>query len=209
MQLGAFAARILPQARADWGRAMLAELHHCDADGAALRWAVGCLIAALGERMTSMIRGDLKISSWIALPEMLLCFAPLTIGWIDAARALGNLGGRPGFGGSGPVLFATAALVLATTGPAGLLAALRVLLLGRPVHPRWLPATLLAGSIINGLALVAIALIGGGAFGSRGDFNFWCGLALLSALPALGAAHLPALYPPSSLSMSSVSSSNT
>ena len=188
---------------------MLAELHHCDSDGAALKWAIGCLIAALRERIASMVRGDLRISHWIAVPEMLLCFAPLTIGWLDAARALGSMAGGAGFVSSGTVLSAAAALVLATTGPVGSLAALRVLLLGRISHARWLPKVLLFGSIINGLVLLATAARGGGAFGSLEDFDFWCGLVLLSALPALGAAHLIVLYPPSSLSTSSVSNSKT
>ena len=155
-----------------------------------------------------MMRGDLKISNWIAAPEMLLCFAPFTLGWIDAARALGNLAGGSGSASAGTVLPAIAALLLATTGPVGLLAACRALLVGPPSRARWLPGALVVGSIVNGLVLVAVAVMDGGAFGSPGDFNFWSGLVLLSALPALGAAHLPLLYPPSSLSMSSVSSSN-
>lgn len=41
--LARLAVRIMPDERADWGRAMRAEIAHIEGDGAALRWALGCI----------------------------------------------------------------------------------------------------------------------------------------------------------------------
>jgi len=53
---------------------MQTELDHLENDGDALGWAMGCVVAGLKERISTMFAANLKISRWIFLPEMLLCF---------------------------------------------------------------------------------------------------------------------------------------
>src|SRR5437868_15413775 len=78
------AAIALPATRADWASAMNAELDHFESDREASVWAIGCVVAALRERANVVFIGNLKVSRWILVPEMLLCFVPLTVLWLDA-----------------------------------------------------------------------------------------------------------------------------
>ena len=174
-----FSAHLLPTERIEWAAAMIAEVRHCDRDRDAVGWALGCLAAALKERLFSMVKGNLGVSTWVAVPEMLLCFAPLTIACVDAARTLSGMLQHRAPGGSSAVAVPIVVLTLAAIGPVGLVAAFRLLFNAKPIRARWLRVTVVAGPILNGLVLV----------GSRA-FDLWSGLVLLSVLPALGAAHL-------------------
>ena len=78
-----FATLLLPTTRADWAIAMQSEIDRFEDDRDALAWAFGCVIAGCKERFNAMFADCLKISPWILAPEMLLCFTPLTIGWLD------------------------------------------------------------------------------------------------------------------------------
>ena len=51
---------------------MQTELDHLENDGDALGWAMGCVVAGLKERISTMFVANLTISRWIFLPEM--CF---------------------------------------------------------------------------------------------------------------------------------------
>ena len=77
------ARQILPDSRLEWAKAMQTELDHLENDGDALGWAIGCVVAGSKERISTMFAANLKISGWIFLPEMLLCFVPLTLDWLD------------------------------------------------------------------------------------------------------------------------------
>ena len=153
---------------------------------------------------------DWRIPRWILVPEMLLCFLPLTLGWLDAL-----------FGDSGVVrlnreviethflhspvgvlalLTMVAGAALGVLGPLGLASAFRWVALSRPPTNRVFRAALVAGPTLYGALILASRLAMGGASGVRSSasdsFDFWSGLLLLSALPALGAAHLLHLAQP-------------
>lgn len=158
-----------------------------------------------------MLTGNLRISRWILLPEMLLCFVPLTLAWlvaIGASSGIMRLNGEaiqkhflhsPG----GTLLLAVvlAGVVLGALGPLGLTAAFRLIVSGYPPRSQWLRAALVAGPVAYGVLtlLIRVALGGPGAlaFDSADAFDFWSGILLLSALPALGAVHMLSLAPQS------------
>jgi hypothetical protein len=197
------AERLLPRRRRVWAAAMRSEFQHLT-DRQALAWAAGCLLVSLKERM-AMIKGNLKISRWLLAPEMLLCFLPLTLLWLDGLDGtsgllrLSNAALQKNFiSAPGGMLFLAAMLLgvlFATIGPVGIVTALRAIVWRRPVKNRWLRAALVAGPLLYGvMALTARAAESGvGAmldFSASDAFDFWSGMLLLSVLPALGAAHL-------------------
>ena len=53
------AGRVMPPARRGWADAMAGEVSHVDDDGRALRWALGCVLAAHGERIRELHMMDL------------------------------------------------------------------------------------------------------------------------------------------------------
>jgi len=156
-----------------------------------------------------MINGNLKISRWLLAPEMLLCFVPLTLLWLDAIDGSSGLTrlnmaaihkyflGVPG----GMVFLVTliAGTALATIGPIGLLAGFRMIVMGRPLKSAWLRVALIAAPILYGAMALLLRLSETGTaafdFAASDAFDFWSGIVLLSALPALGAAHLLRLSP--------------
>jgi hypothetical protein len=201
----------LPASRKDWAKAMRAELDHLDNDRDALAWSMGCLVTASKERIVAMITGNLKVSRWILVPEMLLCFVPLTFGWLDA------IGGSSGVlrmngdviqkrylhapGGTLVLAALVAGALLGLLGPLGLTATFRLVVSGHAPRYQWLRTALVAGPIAYGVLTLAIRMALGGTgalgFGAADSFDFWSGILLLSALPALGAAHLLRLAPQS------------
>ena len=203
------AARLMPAARTGWARAMRSEFDHIENDRKAFLWAAGCLLTGMTERMNTMIHGDLKISRWLLAPEMLLCFAPLTLLWLDGVD--GNSGlwrlngavlhkyfiGVPG--GMAFLVSMFAGVVLATIGPVALIAAFRMILQRTPIKNAGLRMALIAAPVLYGLMSVTLRVlqIGTAAFdpGSPDAFDFWSGIFLLSMLPALGAAHVLRLSP--------------
>jgi hypothetical protein len=206
------ATQLVPTTRADWAKAMHAELDRLEDDRDAFEWAFGCVVAGFKERANVMFVGNLKISSWVLAPEMLLCFVPLTMSWLDA------IGGESGIvrlnmdiiqkyfiavrGGTIELVVMIAGAILGALGPVGLLAAFRLIVLGLPMRSPWLRSALVFGPIVCGvLTIVARLAIGGTAafsFRSVDAFDFSSGIFLLSALPALGAVHMLRLGPPSS-----------
>lgn len=203
------AAWCMPAGRAGWMKAMCSELDHIENGRHALLWAVGCLFAAIKQRMTIMIYGDLKISRWLLVPEMLLCFAPLTLLWLDGIDGTSGLWrlnsavihkyfiGVPG--GTALLVSLFAGVALATIGPVALIAAFRMIVKRAPIRNAGLRVLLLAAPVIYGLMSVATRMIETGttAFdpACADAFDFWSGIVLLSILPALGAAHLLRLSP--------------
>lgn len=203
---------LMPASRRDWARAMRAELDHLKDDSQALRWAIGCVVAGSKERINTMFAANLTISRWILVPEMLLCFLPLTLGWLDAL-----------VGGSGIVrlngeviekyflhtpggVFALATMITGTAigvlGPLGLASAFRLIATGRPPGSRWFRTALIAGPTLYGVLTLASRWAIGGksalSFDASDAFDFWSGILLLSILPSLGAAHMLHLARPTS-----------
>ena len=198
------AGRLLPTMRLDWAKVMTAEFDRLDNDRDALAWAAGCVAAALKERVSAMLNGKVRISRWVLIPEMLLCFVPLTLAWLDT---IGGTSGVIRLNGDivqkyfinvhgGTLVLATmiAGTVLGALGPLGLIAAFRLIVLGRQPRNQWIRRALVLGPLLYGvLTLVARLVVGGEAglrFDSLGSFDFWSGILLLSVLPTLGAAHM-------------------
>ena len=198
----------LPPRRRDWAAAMRSEYEHIHADRQAFNWAAGCLLVSLKERMI-MIKGDLRVSRWLLTPEMLLCFVPLTLLWLDGIDGgSGLLRLNRAFiqkyfiaapGGTMLLIALISGVILATIGPIALVAALRLILWGRPIRNAWLRAALVAAPLVYGVTAIfsRIVDIGGAAFSAAASdaFDFWSGIVLLSLLPALGALHLLRLSP--------------
>ena len=192
---------------------MRSEFDHIENDRHAVLWAVGCLLSGIKERMNTMIHGDLKISRWLLAPEMLLCFAPLTLLWLDGIDGTSGLLRLNGAvihkyfigvpGGTAFLISMIAGVVLATIGPIALLAAFRTILLRTPIKNAALRVALIAAPILYGLMSVMLRALETGAatfdFASADAFDFWSGIFLLSILPALGAVHLLRLSPRPSL----------
>lgn len=197
-------SQVLPTSRLEWAKAMRAELDHLQDDRDALAWAMGCLVAGSKERINTMLTGNLKISRWILVPEMLLCFVPLTFGWLDA------IGGSSGIirlsgdviqkrflqapGGTFVLAALIAGAVLGVLGPLSLATAFRLVVSGRQPGSRWFRTALVAGPAVYGVLTLVTRLALGGtgalAFNAADSFDFWSGILLLSALPSLGAAHM-------------------
>jgi len=203
------AATLMPAARIGWTKAMRSEFDHIENDRHAFLWAAGCLLTGIKERMNSMIHGDLKISRWLLAPEMLLCFAPLTLLWLDGIEGRSGLLRLNGAvmhkhfigvpGGTAFLVSMIAGVVLATIGPIALLAAFRMILLRMPIKNAALRVALIAAPILYGLMSVTLRAVETGTatfnLASADAFDFWSGIFLLSFLPALGAAHLLRISP--------------
>jgi hypothetical protein len=203
------AQKLLPTSRLEWAKAMRTELDHLENDGDALAWAIGCVVAGSKERIGTMLATDLKISRWIFLPEMLLCFVPLTLDWLDVIAGSSGIIQLNGNiiqkyflhapGGSFALVTMIARAVMGTLGPLGLATAFRLIVSGRGPGSRWFRAALVTGPAVYGLLtlLTRLALGGAGALGfdAVDSFDFWSGVLLLSVLPSLGAVHMLYLAP--------------
>lgn len=196
------AARILPPSGKGWAKAMLTEFYYLEQDSSALLWAIGCVIASIKMRYEAMNIGDLKISRWILIPELLLCFVPLTFYWLEVSfGAYGIFRHNMEFiwqSLSSPpsamrVMILTTA-VLGLVGPAGLVAAFQLIVLKHPIHTRMGGIILITGPVVLGIVSVICLLLMRPVI--------WLdelGLVLLlfTILPAAGAAHLYYGYTPS------------
>ena len=188
---------------------MRSEFEHIRDERRAFLWALGCVLTGIKERTASMIKGNLEISRWLLAPEMLLCFAPLTWLWLDAIDGSSGLTRLNAAaihhdflsvpGGTAFLVTLIAGAALATSGPLGLFAGLRMVVLGRPLKNAGLRVALMAAPILYGAMTLLFRLnaMGVAAFdvAAADAFDFWSGIVLLSLLPALGAAHLLSLSP--------------
>jgi hypothetical protein len=93
-------------------------------------------------------------------------------------------------------------VTLATLGPISLIAAFRLLALGRSIRTEWLRVAMVTAPILYGLLEVYIRFAFGGPaafrFSAADTVDFSSGMLLLSVLPSVGAAHLLRLGPPGS-----------
>ena len=198
------AVQVLPPSRLDWAKAMSAELDCFENDHNALFWAVGCVVAALKERVSAMFTGNLKIPRWVLIPEMLLCYVPLSLGWLDAMLAtLGifgivRLNGQIDFatvhGGALALAPIVAGAAVGALGPLGLVAAYRLIVLGHQTSIRWIRYVLIAAPLLYGVLILITRLVIGGTsasgFDSAENLHFWSAILFLSVLPTLGAVHM-------------------
>jgi hypothetical protein len=80
------ATYILPARQRDWSDAMRNELAYISSDANAVKWALGCILASMNERLNSMNKSRHPISRPVLMLEWLMCFGPLTLLWIAATR---------------------------------------------------------------------------------------------------------------------------
>lgn len=156
-----------------------------------------------------MINGKLKISPWILCPELMLCFVPLSIGWLDSV--FGGFGvTRLNFdvvqryflsapGGQIALAMMITLAFFGVLGPVSLIAAFRLVVLGHPVQSRWLRAAMVVGPLLYCVLTLMFRFAAGGSaafsFNAVDAFDYWSGALLLSFLPAVGAAHMLLLGP--------------
>jgi hypothetical protein len=172
------AGKVLPPNREHWADAMAAELAHIPENAAALKWAVGCVVAGYSERIKAMTNLRPGISRWVLSLEMLICLAPLTLAFVLIMFNLKLMSGRD----------AALDLSVALVGPIGSVAAFKAIALNRPALPA---ATSWALSILAAWTLLAYGLhildYSGGAIPA---LDWWREFILLALLPALAVAHL-------------------
>lgn len=151
-----------------------------------------------------MLAAQLKISRWILVPEMFLCFIPLTLAWLDALVGDSGIVRLNGAvidkyflhtsGGVFALLTMITRAVVGVLGPVGLASAFRLVATGRSPSRRWFRTALVAGLAVYGVLSLACRLAIGGtsalSFDATDSFDFWSGIVLLSVLPSLGAAHM-------------------
>lgn len=200
---------LLPRSRRDWAQAMQAELDHLGNDDDALRWALGCVVAGAKERIDGMFGHKLKVSRWILVPEMLLCFVPLSFLCRDSVAAGAHMVRAHGEAlqehalrnadGTLALITVIAGAVVGALGPLGLIGASCLVVGARLPRNRWFGALLIGAPVLYGLLTLTarLATAGPGALGpdAPDSFDFWSGILLLSALPSLGAAHWLSLVP--------------
>jgi hypothetical protein len=170
--------------------------------GERLPWALGCLAAAINERFKLMQTGTLRISRVVLSIELLVCFLPLSVGWLDGV-----------VGGSGLVRFNAAIIekyfldrpqdviilsmmiavaIVGLVGPIGLFLASRAVLTGVALRSRALGRTMIIG--ILGYAIASLALLflrGPGAYAATTS-----SVVLFLLLPMIGVVHLMYLGSP-------------
>src|SRR5258707_14048622 len=73
------ASWVLPGARSSWADAMRRELDYIEDDRAALRWAVGCVMASYMARLAALTRLRWRVSSRPVVASILLLFLALAV----------------------------------------------------------------------------------------------------------------------------------
>jgi hypothetical protein len=168
------AARILPAERADWARAMVAEVEHIDGRFAAIRWAFGCTLASYQERIRDMNHSKLDVPRWLLCVEILVCLAPLTLLWTIAMYMV--------VVAKASATSIVVPTVIGTIGPIGLLLALRLVVMRRPVT-----GTSFAILSFCFAVLAALLYLAPGVTWFASDWRVWM---LISVLPCVACAHL-------------------
>jgi hypothetical protein len=176
----AHAARTLPLERAEWGRAMHAEVEHIASSRVALEWSVGCVLASYRQRVSHVMMGTLKVSRLVLGLEMLLCFSPLTMMF----AALASLG-TYGFAGPLPVDAWWVQMTSATLiGPIGLGITALYIVRGRLTRSVALTLLLTAPVLWTTVGFIALMV----QSGHPGEH--WGTFVLFVILPIAGAVHL-------------------
>lgn len=191
--VSALARWLLPPGRRGWGDAMRAEVDYLSGRDA-LRWASGCLYAALQERL-NMNTGDFRISRWAMLVETVGCFAPMSLAWYEISF------GMPGLfrqdwaelskiyagmaGGTFVIWFTVLGAIVGWVGLAGLALGLRYFVTGKGLRSPIAGCGLIVAPLLYMLADVA------GLFIGPSDWRLDSAMLLLFVvLPIAGIAHL-------------------
>jgi hypothetical protein len=146
-----------------------------------------------------MDMGTLRVSGFVLVLEMALCFVPITFGWFDVMFGMSGVAWLDGptidlYVGT-PVGVAMLAKMLAKMlvgavigllGPLGLVVAMRQIVLGRALRRGWVSAALVGGPILLATVYVVANLASGTEFSIE-----WGGFyVLFTVLPLAGAVHL-------------------
>lgn len=173
------ASSILPAMQREWLRDMRGELDFLP-DGTALKWAFGCVLASLHERVRAMLNSNGKISRPVLVLEWLMCFVPLTLLWAVAVTLIVSRGhASPEF---------VVAAAFGTLGPIALIASLTATASTRKADSHRVARLLVVGFAV----MVLLQLVNIAADGRLNLqwFRFDLGtFLLLSLLPLLGALH--------------------
>ena len=194
------ATSLLNAEHSEWACAMRAELAHVP-ENERVTWAIGCLAAAIQQRVTSMRRGTLQVAPWVLMIELVFCFLPITIGWFDSV--FGSSGvvhlnlaiAREFFLGTslGTMVLAMmiAGAIVGLVGPVGLLWTLGTLT-KRVSVPRRLGIAMIGSLLTYGSGALALHFFAGpGAYAANLEF-----VVLIILLPIAGVAHLMYLTRP-------------
>ena len=93
------ACRVMPRSRRSWADAMAGEVSHVDDDRRALRWAIGCVLAAHRERIRELHMMDLMIVRVvIALLILFKAFGAAFATAMTVAYKMNQLGVTESFG---------------------------------------------------------------------------------------------------------------
>jgi len=195
------ATGLLRTQHADWAHAMRAELEHVDESERA-SWAFGCLIAAIKQRIVSMQNGTLRVSRSVLFLELIVCFLPLTLVWLDVA--FGSFGVWHLNSNIIERYFLDTPLntsilgmmiggaIVGVIGPIGLFLTLRAVSTGVGLRNRSLGISMIAAVAAYAAASVILRMVAGpGAYAATASF-----VLLLIVLPAVGIAHLMYLATP-------------
>jgi TRAP-type C4-dicarboxylate transport system permease small subunit len=150
------------------------EVQHISNNHAALKWALGCVFASYRERLRTMIARNPRISRWVLVLEMLVCFTPLTWLCLATFANLSRMEGKTGI----------VALTVAAAGPIGLVVAFKVVVLNRPSLTKLAMAALCILAAWTGLTY-SLQLLA-----EPEPASHWREFVLIALLPALGIAHL-------------------
>jgi len=175
VRISSHAANVLPPSRHAWAQAMTREIQHIAGDGAAFKWACGCLFASYAERTRTVTYSMPHVSRWVLALEMLFCFTPLTLLFVALIAY---------FTMFKPLEFCLY-LCGAALGPFGAIVAFKSIALNRPALSKsatWLLAML---AIWTPVANILHTLAQGGTL-----MGWWRETILIAFLPALAAVHL-------------------
>ena len=75
---------VMPDDHCQWTDAMCAEVDYIENDGAAVRWAIGCLLTGYITRMNKMLNLTPDTRRKFLRTELLICFIPVTIWFISS-----------------------------------------------------------------------------------------------------------------------------
>jgi hypothetical protein len=170
------ATSVLPPNREHWADAMAAELAHIPDDAAALKWALGCVVASYSERIQHMTTVKPGLSRWVLCVEMFCFLVMPTLGFFDVLTP-------PYYTPLRATIFI---LSMALLGPVGLAVAFKIVVLNRPELPAaaaWALRILAAWALLADLMYL---LASNGAM----ELDWWRGYILIALLPALAAIHL-------------------
>jgi len=186
---------LLRKQRPEWGEAMRAEFQHLAARHEQLRWAMGCLAAAINQRLSPMNTGSLRVSRWVMLVEALGCFGPATLAWYTFTFGPGglvhmNVAGIEKTFAEAPtyaLVMWCAYSVFGLFAPIGLFLGLRWALTGHALRSRLLGFTLITGPIVQAIVSTVVYV----SRGAPGDLVTVVELGILCVvLPVAGILHL-------------------